>query len=102
MTRHQSSLIFQIRSGHFPVNVFLHRINKSDTSICQKCNAEDEVQEETISHFLFECTAYTRQRRDLARAIGHNNLDLRNIMAQSKRMKALAKYIVKTGRLVTP
>ena len=35
LTRKQSSLILQLKCAHFPLNVYLHRINKSDTDRCQ-------------------------------------------------------------------
>ena len=34
LTRKQSSMIMQIRCGHFPLNVYLHRINKVNMDKC--------------------------------------------------------------------
>jgi hypothetical protein len=101
MTRLQASTLFQIRSGHFPLNVYLHRINKSETKFCQQCEPEEGPQEETVSHFLFECEAYTAHRQKLIRAIGRQHLNLQDIMASSKYMKALTLFIQKTERFVT-
>jgi len=102
MSRNQASLLFQVRSGHFPLNLYLHRINKSETKYCQQCDQDGEAQEETVNHFLFTCDAYAAQRRKLARTIGRHHLNLRDIMANPKYMKALFHYITKTNRFPLP
>jgi len=100
LSREQASLLMQVRSGHFPLNVFLFRIGKSDTKQCQACQLQpdEEAPPETLNHFLFECEAYTAQRTTLARIIGRENLNLKAIMQHTKSMKALVHYIKKTRR----
>jgi ribonuclease HI len=98
MFRKQASTLFQVRTGHFPLNSYLHRINKSETKYCQQCDPDDEAREETVKHFLFECDAYTAQRQKLAKTIGRHHLNLQDIMAHPKYMKALFHYITKTNR----
>jgi ribonuclease HI len=34
LTRSQSSLVMQLRCGHFPLNSYLHKINKADSNRC--------------------------------------------------------------------
>jgi len=91
----------QVRSGHIPLNSFLFRIGKSDTRICQACDGEQgqEAAPETVDHFLFHCRAHSAQRQILARAIGRNNMNLKDAMLTTKRIVALLSYIKKTGRL---
>jgi hypothetical protein len=101
LTRGQASMLFQIRSGHFPLNAYLHRINRSETEYCQRCAPEAGAQKETVDHFLFKCKAYMACRRKLVRAIGRQCLNLQDIMADPKCMKALTLYIAKTERLAT-
>jgi hypothetical protein len=101
LSRNQASMLFQIRSGHFPLNVYLHRINKSETKFCLQCEPAEGAQEETVIHFLFKCEAYTEHRIKLGRIIGRQHLNLQDIMANAKYMKALATYINKTQRFVT-
>jgi len=101
LTRGQASTLFQIRSGHFPLNVYLHRINRSETKFCQQCEPEDGAQEETVDHFLFKCEAHAVCRRNLVRAIGRRHLNLPDIMANPKYMKAFTLYIAKTKRFAT-
>jgi ribonuclease HI/exonuclease III len=101
LSRAHASYLLQVRSGHLPLNYYLHRIKKSDTKQCTACRIEqgDETSTETISHFIYECAAYNSQRLTLIRAIGATNIALKDIMMNTKHMKALAKYIIRTGRL---
>ena len=81
-------LRLQIRCGHFPLNKYLHRINKSETDRCQQCaDAEGPVVETpaesfTGNHFLFDCPAHTIAREELilVDAIGQENFHLAEIM----------------------
>ena len=56
-SRVQASLIIQLRTGHVPLNAYLHRISKSDQPLCQHCGRGDE----TVHHYLFDCTAWTHE-----------------------------------------
>ena len=38
ISRNQASILFQLQSGHVPLNTYLHRINKTDSPICQGVN----------------------------------------------------------------
>ena len=100
LTREQASRLMQIRSGHIPLNLFLFKINRSDTKLCRACQTEpdEETPTETVTHFLFECDAYFDHRRTLARTVGRNNLNLKSMMESTKGMKALANFVTKTGR----
>ena len=89
----------QVRSGHIPLNSFLHRIGKLESEACPTCQVgAGAAPAETVTHFIFHCGTYTAQRRTLARAIGQGNLDFKKIMLNTKRMIALTKYIDETGR----
>ena len=100
LTRKQSSLILQIRCGHFPLNAYLHKINKSDTNTCPACLNEQEGRSsvETISHFIFDCEAHVEAREELIDKIGMIHLNLLDIMADTERMKALTTFINRSGR----
>jgi hypothetical protein len=101
LTRSQASIMTQIRCGHIPLNAYLARINKSDTEYCQACiDNEDGLHcHETIKHFIFECNSYKQERDNLKNKIGLRHFNLRSIMSNTDRMRALAKFIGKTGRL---
>ena len=100
LTRKQSSIILQLRWGHFPLNMFLHRIGKSYTNSCQACLNEEEgqVHPETINHFIFDCPAYDEAREELINEIDRDNLHFIDIMANTNYMKALTTFINRTRR----
>src|SRR6267154_2536800 len=101
LKRAHTSLIVQVRTGHFPLNKYLHRIRKSDTNTCQLCHISlgEERPPESVMHFLFECSVHTDLRQTLATKLGQGNFNLHDIMNDAKRMKALANFIIKTERL---
>jgi ribonuclease HI len=100
LTRSQASLMIQLRSGHIPLNGYLSRINRADSDLCQACLEEDENLQcrETVKHFLFECTAYNKEREELTKQVSRRHLNLKDIMSDADRMKALARYVNRTGR----
>ena len=56
LSRNQASILIQLRTGHIPLNVVLHRIKRSDTPDCPHCKSGIR---ETIHHLLLTCPAYT-------------------------------------------
>ena len=85
LTRNQASLMTQIRSGHFPLNSYLFKIDRSDTDRCQSCRVEGSAiqHKETVKHYIFECTAYRRERAELISKTYH----------YLKLLKTLLKYL---------
>jgi hypothetical protein len=100
LSRHQASLMTQIRCGHIPLNVYLHRINRADTNLCQAClDSEDGLHcHETVNHFIFECPSLSQEREELVAAIGRSHLNIHDIMRNTNYMSALASFINRTGR----
>jgi ribonuclease HI len=100
LTRKQSSAILQIRCGHFPLNAYLHKINKVDSNRCQACDVDQEglSPPETINHFIFDCEAHAEARHELVEEIGLDQLHFPNIMADGNRMKSLTTFINRSGR----
>jgi hypothetical protein len=98
--RKQPSIILQIRCGHFPLNKYLHRINKSETDRCQACAnlLEDLLPIESINHYIFDCPAFDIAREELIEDIGFDNFHLAEMMRNTDHMKALIKYINRTRR----
>ena len=56
-SRAQASLIIQLRTGHVPLNAYLHRISKMDQPLCSFCERGDE----TVHHYLFDCTTWAHK-----------------------------------------
>src|SRR6267143_1952171 len=102
--RAQSSLLLQLRTGHIPLNAHLFRLKCIDTDKCQACNdRQGEIPaKETITHYLFECPAYSNERHDLDRALGRHSRDLESIMASKKRTRELLRFVGRTKRLKKP
>jgi len=100
LSRNQTSLIMQLRTGHIPLNYYLHRIGKADSNKCAKCNEIPGVLQvtETINHFLFDCRAHDEARQSLIAKIGRSHLSLQKIMKNADYMKALVTFINRTGR----
>ena len=90
----------QIRSQHVSLNTYLHRIGKSRTRRCPKCERTEgeAAAPETVNHYVFECPTYEDERWELGRAMGRRELNLKNIMSSEKGLRALTKFIAKTGR----
>jgi hypothetical protein len=100
LSRNQSSLIMQLRTGHIPLNVHLRRIAKADSDKCTRCAGMPGVNQvpETVGHFLFDCQAHDEARQDLIAKIGRRQLSLAKIMKTTDRMKAIVTFINRTGR----
>lgn len=100
LSRAQASILMQVRSGHLPLNVYLQRIGKAESKKCQACKIgpEHDTPAETIQHYLYDCEAYTNLRLSLFRSIGTPRVALKDIMQNTKHMKALANFITRTKR----
>ena len=61
ISRADASKIFQLRSGHVPLNAYLHWFKRKESMQCPACG----TQKETLQHFLLECPAYVHERRKL-------------------------------------
>ena len=66
LTRVQVSVLIQLRTGHAPLNAFLHRIGKVDSPRYQACLGADK----TVHHFLFDCPTHVHAQYALARKLG--------------------------------
>ncbi|PBK71326.1 hypothetical protein ARMSODRAFT_853575, partial [Armillaria solidipes] len=89
------SLLTQLRTGHIPLNSYLHRIKKTTSRNCDYCSVP-----ETVSHFLLSCRRYTDERQSLRRRTKIANLQLRHLIStKSKHIHATISFINSTRRL---
>lgn len=58
LSRLDVSHLAQLRAGHFPVNTYLERIGKADSTCCPVCGHPRE----DIKHFLLDCPSYVHER----------------------------------------
>ncbi|KAG2007055.1 FMN adenylyltransferase [Coprinopsis cinerea AmutBmut pab1-1] len=94
LKRHEISAVVQIRTGHIPLNQYLHRIGKAETATCS-CGRGAE----TPKHYVMECPNYRHERHDMRLELRHKARDWKYICGTEKGMKELAKYIGRTERL---
>jgi len=94
MMRSQASILVQLRTGHVPLQAYLHRFKLVDTPICPSCGTEPE----SIMHYMLYCATYTTQRRRLRRSLGRDKSLGLEILGEEKTMKPLMVYINDTKR----
>ena len=64
LTKAQTSLITQLRTGHVPLNKHLHRIKKANSPpLCTSCL----LAEESTHHYLLKCQAHSHARVAMSR-----------------------------------
>jgi len=97
LPRRRSSLLFQFRSAHTPLNKHLFRIARSQSAICPKCNDAQE----SVHHFLIKCPAYTRQRNLLRHKLGARANHVKNLLNDPKCVKPMLEFVARTRRLET-
>ena len=54
LSRSDASRIFQLRTGHIPLNTYLEHFKRVDGTSCPACRHPKE----DVQHYLFDCPAY--------------------------------------------
>lgn len=93
LSKKQSSILFQLRKGHAPLNKYLHRIGSSELPEWWACGAG----EETVNHYLMVCARFVQQRWEVRQELGQDAGSLKVLLNQSKALEHLFKYINATG-----
>jgi hypothetical protein len=93
MLRKHASLLFQLRSGHIPLNKHLHRIQKADSPTCPCCHQHNE----TVMH----CPAHKNARNEMIRAGGRGARNLSKLLTEPKLFPHLLRFIGHSGRMRT-
>ena len=94
LSQAQSSIVIQLRSGHVPLNAYLHRISKLDQPTCAHCRTS----EETMHHYLFDCRAWKHERWLLGRSLGRASKSLQSLLNTKRGIKELLKFVGRTKR----
>ena len=94
ITRADASKMFQLRTGHIPLNAYLFRFKKKENPKCPACGARKEMPQ----HFLLECPAYAYERRKLGPKKGEMERKFAEIISSGRSIVALAHYMKATGR----
>jgi hypothetical protein len=66
LKRSEANILAQLRTGMARLNGYLHQIGAAELSICS-CG----IAKETIKHFLFRCSKWDSQRRQLLQRMGN-------------------------------
>jgi len=94
LTRGQTSIIAQMRTGHIPLKSYLHRFKLAESPLCQSCGIEPE----TVTHYLKTCSAYEKERRELRRELGREVEVGLELLGEEKNVRKVLRYIARTGR----
>ncbi|KAJ3804320.1 hypothetical protein F5876DRAFT_53542, partial [Lentinula aff. lateritia] len=98
LRRKQTSILFQLRTGHVPLNSHLHRIGEADSPNCPHCDTAGRATIETVKHYITECPAYRKERFCLRQKLGRQTRSLRHLLSDKKCTPHLLRYIGGTKR----
>ena len=95
ISRKGASWLYQIRTGHFPLNAYLHRFKRMESASCPACGHSNE----TPQHFILDCPAYAHERWSLISGKSQKNREYAAIIGKTENAIELIAYIQATGRL---
>ena len=95
ISRNHASVLFQLRAGHVPLNVYLHRIKKADSPICPSCHQYRE----TVLHYIMHCETHTAARQAMFNAAGRDSRNLGKLLSTLELLPHLFRFIRSTARL---
>jgi hypothetical protein len=94
ISRKGASWLFQLRTGHIPLNAYLHRFKRTESAKCPACGYHNE----TPQHFLLDCPAYAHKRWMLTVGKTTKNKGYTALLGSPKNAIPLINYIQATGR----
>ena len=94
LSRRQSALLFQLRTGQIALDYHLHTIGCAKSPLCPKC----EERNETVDHFLLYCPAYARARQRILYLHGANALTLPSLLNRERMLPDLFDFVYTTRR----
>jgi hypothetical protein len=106
LSRKESNVLAQLRTGMAQLNTYLHRIKACETDQCECGQAS-----ETVDHFLFRCRRWTAQRAEMLQCTqtGRGNVSLylggkaatddAKWAPNMDAVRATIRFVIATGRL---
>ena len=94
LSRKDASRIFQLRTGHVPLNAYLERFKRAERASCPACGHPKE----DTQHFLFDCPAYRHERWALLQHCKTQEPKMKDILNNGDMAVPLANFIQATGR----
>jgi ribonuclease HI len=92
-TRKSVALLAQLRTAHCSLNDYLHRFGIQDDPQCE-CGEGCE----TVKHYLLRCEKYERQRDNLVKDVGVEEMSVAKLLGQSKNIKHTLHFVKTTRR----
>ena len=90
----KASLLVQLRTGHMPLQAYLHSIGKADSPVCPKCKKGDK----TVGNYLTACKMFTGQRGCMERHMRRAAKSVNILLTNTKAFLSLFQYIHDTRR----
>ncbi|KAI0308856.1 hypothetical protein OF83DRAFT_1033724, partial [Amylostereum chailletii] len=97
LTRKQTSILTQLRTGHAPLQSHLHSIGKAEHPNCLLC----ATGREDVRHYIMRCPKFHEARRRLRRRIGRAADHLEELLTNGAHMDNLFQFINETKRFRT-
>ena len=96
LSHKQLSIIMQLCTSQIGLNEHLYHIKWADSPLCPNC---DKNTDETIHHFLFDCTKYCHECHILQQKLHHYSYDLLYLLSNPTTTLLLLKYVHSSGHL---
>ncbi|CUA75215.1 putative RNA-directed DNA polymerase from transposon BS [Rhizoctonia solani] len=94
LTRSRATLLFRLTTGHIQLRQHLFRLKLVDSPKCEHCRDESE----TVTHYLFRCPQYAKQRWEHLASRGTAFLRPAFLLHASCALEPLFDYVKDTGR----
>jgi ribonuclease HI/exonuclease III len=95
ISRKGASWLFQLRTGHFPLNEYLYRFKRAESASCPACGFHTE----TPQHYILDCPAYAHERWPLIARKSREGKKYTNIIGKPSNAITLINFIHASGRL---
>ena len=87
--------LFQIRTGHFPLNDYLFGFKRAESASCPACGRHNE----SPQHFILDCPTYAHERWPLIARKNREEKKYANNLGKPKNAVKSIDFIQATGRL---
>jgi hypothetical protein len=94
LDRMQTSILFQLRSGHIRLNLHLFHIHKVESPSCPHCQG---ITVELIKDFLLVCPQYAWEQHDLRVKLHRNANSISFLLSNPMATLPLLKFVHATG-----
>ena len=93
ISRKGASWLFQLQTGHFPLNMCLHQVKRVEGTSCPACGHHKE----TTQHFLLYCLIYAHERWPLTIRKSPKHREFANLICDGKNAIPIINFIQATG-----